>query len=90
MWSYRAILRFYNFTFIFFKDFIYLFIRHRQREKQTPCSREPDAGLDPGTPGSHPGLKTGTKLLHHPGIPNFTFKEMVVESETEGGADEEF
>ena len=45
----------------FFKRF-YLFIReresqrHRQREKQAPC-REPDAGLDPGTPGSRPGLK---------------------------------
>ena len=30
--------------------------RHRQREKQAPC-REPDVGLDPGTPGSHPGVK---------------------------------
>ena len=30
--------------------------RHRQREKQAPC-REPNAGLDPGTPGSHPGLE---------------------------------
>ena len=30
--------------------------RHRQREKQAPC-REHDVGLDPGTPGSHPGLK---------------------------------
>ena len=30
--------------------------RHRQREKQAPC-REPEAGLDPGSPGSHPGLK---------------------------------
>ena len=30
--------------------------RHRQREKQAPC-REPDMGLDPGSPGSHPGLK---------------------------------
>ena len=30
--------------------------RHRQREKQAPC-REPDAGLDPRSPGSHPGLK---------------------------------
>ena len=29
--------------------------RHRQREKQAPC-REPDVGLDPGSPGSHPGL----------------------------------
>ena len=28
--------------------------RHRQREKQAPC-RETDAGLDPGSPGSHPG-----------------------------------
>ena len=51
----------------FLKDF-YVFIheihrkrekerqRHRQREKQAPC-REPDAGLYPRTPGSHPGLK---------------------------------
>ena len=30
--------------------------RHRQREKQAPC-RELDVGLDPGTPGSHPGPK---------------------------------
>ena len=30
--------------------------RHRQREKQAPCG-EPDAGLDPGFPESHSGLK---------------------------------
>ena len=30
--------------------------RHRQRENQAPC-REPDVGLDPGAPGSGPGLK---------------------------------
>ena len=30
--------------------------RDRQREKQAPC-REPDAGLDPKSPGSGPGLK---------------------------------
>ena len=30
--------------------------RHRQREKQTPCG-ELDVGLDPRTPGSHPGLQ---------------------------------
>ena len=35
--------------------------RHRQREKQAPC-REPDTGLDPGFPGSHPGLK---EALNH-------------------------
>ena len=54
---------------IFNKDFLkrfYLFIhgryrekerqRYRQREKQAPC-REPDVGLDPGSPGSRPGPK---------------------------------
>ena len=48
----------------FLNNFIYLFMRdaererqrHRQREKQAPC-REPDVGLDPGTPGSCPGPK---------------------------------
>ena len=30
--------------------------RHRQREKQAPC-REPDLGLDPRSPVSHPGPK---------------------------------
>ena len=44
------------------KDFIYLFMRERERmaetEKQAPC-REPDAGLDPGTRSldSIPGLQ---------------------------------
>ena len=30
--------------------------RHRQREKPAPC-REPEVGLDPGSPGSCPRLK---------------------------------
>ena len=30
--------------------------RHRQREKQAP-GREPEVGLDPRSPGSHPRLK---------------------------------
>ena len=34
--------------------------RHRQK-KQAP-SREPDVGLDPISPGSHPGLKA---VLNH-------------------------
>ena len=42
--------------------------RERQREKQAPC-QEPDAGLDPRTPGSGPGPKAGAKPLSHPGIP---------------------
>ena len=55
---------------------IYLFMRnaegggqrHRQREKQVPC-REPDAGLDPRTPGSHPEPKADAQPLSHPGVP---------------------
>ena len=31
--------------------------------------RKPDMGLDPGSPGSRPGPKTGAKPLRHPGIP---------------------
>uniref|UniRef100_A0A8P0TFK3 RAB22A, member RAS onco family n=1 Tax=Canis lupus familiaris TaxID=9615 RepID=A0A8P0TFK3_CANLF len=31
--------------------------------------REPDVGLDPGSPGSRPGPKAGAKPLRHPGIP---------------------
>ena len=46
--------------------------RHRQKEKQAPC-REPDVGLDLGTPGSHPAPKAGAKPLSHPGIP-YLFK----------------
>ena len=49
--------------YYYFKVFIYVFTRDtereaetRQREKQAPC-REPEAGLDPGTPGSCPGLQ---------------------------------
>ena len=41
---------------------------HRQREKQAPC-RESDVGLNPGTPGSGPGLKAGAKPLSYSGIP---------------------
>ena len=41
-----------------------------RREEQAPW-REPDAGLDPGTPGSGPEPKAGAKPLSHPGIPLF-------------------
>ena len=46
--------------------------RHRQREKQAPC-REPDAVLDPGSPGPGPGLKAGAKPLSHLGFPDCIF-----------------
>ena len=50
--------------------------RDRRREKQAPCW-EPDVGLDPGSPGSHPGPKAGAKPQRHPGIPNFFFKDFI-------------
>jgi len=48
--------------FSFFEDFIYLFDREREREQGEgeaglPLGGEPDAGLDPGTLRSWPGLK---------------------------------
>ena len=62
------------------KDFIYLFERERerererdrQREKQAP-RRESDVGLDPGTPGSHPGPKADTQPLKPLKCPKFSF-----------------
>ena len=73
-----TILKIYFQNFFKIYLFIYLFTidverererhRHRRREKQAPC-REPNVGLDPGTPGSRPGPKAGAKPLSHPGIP---------------------
>ena len=63
--------------------------RHRQMEKQAPC-REPDMGLNPGTPGSCPGPKAGAKLLSHPGIPIYLFILRILfihEIHTERGRD---
>ena len=71
-------------AFIFFFFFRFLFIyekhtereracqRHRQREKQTPC-KEPEMGLDPGTPGSYLGPKASAQPLSYPGFPAFIF-----------------
>ena len=42
--------------------------RHRQREKQVPCE-EPDAGLNPRTPGSRPEPKAHIQPLSHLGAP---------------------
>ena len=42
--------------------------RHRQREMEAPC-RDPNVGLDLGSPGSHTGPKAGTNPLSHPGFP---------------------
>ena len=40
-----------------------------QVEGEAGSCKEPDGGLDPGTPGSRPGPKAGAKPLNHPGIP---------------------
>ena len=49
--------------------------RHRQREKQAPC-REPDAGLDPGTPESRPEPKADAQPLSNPGAPGLSIVQM--------------
>ena len=53
--------------------------RERGRDTETQAEREagsmhrePDVGLDPGSPGSRPGPKAGAKPLGHPGIPTFS------------------
>ena len=45
--------------------------RDRQREKQAPC-KDPSVGLDPETPGSHPGPKVALNA-EPPGLPFFFF-----------------
>ena len=66
------------FIYLFIKDCIYLFLRihreerekqrHMQRKKQAPC-KEPDMGLDSGSPGSGPGPKAVLNYLSHLGCP---------------------
>ena len=55
-----------------------MIVTHTEREAETQAEgeagsmhREPDAELNPGTPGSRPGPKAGAKPLSHPGIPVF-------------------
>ena len=72
--------KYLNLAYGFLKKFIYLFMRdtdrergrerHRQREKQAPCG-EPDAGLDPRTPGSCPEPKAAL-TAGPPGRPHQT------------------
>ena len=54
-----------------------MIVTQREREAETQAEgeagsihREPDVGLDPGSPGSRPGPKAGAKPLRHPGIPS--------------------
>ena len=57
--------------------------RHRQREKQAPC-REPNVGLDPGSPGSCPVLKADSQLTEPPRHPRNNFcKILFIHRDTE-------
>ena len=51
--------------------------RHKQKEKQVPCG-EPDAELDPRTPGSRPEWKAATQPLSHSGIPNLAISKPIL------------
>ena len=44
-----------------------------QAEGEVGSMQGAHVGFDPGTPGSHPGLKAGVQLLSHPGIPEIIF-----------------
>ena len=63
--------------FFFSSNILFIPERHREkgrgieREKQAPC-REPDVGLDLGTPGSRLGPKAGAEPLS-PWDPLFLF-----------------
>ena len=59
-------------------NILFLFIHERERESETQAEgeagsmhREPDVGLDPGSPGSRPGPKAGAKPLRYPGISKY-------------------
>ena len=62
--------------YIFFKDFIYLFMRNRGgggrdvgRGRSWLHAGKPDVGVDPRTAGSCPEPKADAQLLSHPGVP---------------------
>ena len=40
-----------------------------QAEGKADSMPEPNVGLDPRTPGSHPGPKADAQPLSHPGVP---------------------
>ena len=54
--------------------------RHRQRERQAPC-REPNVGLDPGSPGPMTRAEGSAKLLGYWGCPTLTFCDNSMEEE---------
>ena len=64
-----------------------MIVTEREREAETQAEGEagsmywePNVGLDPGSPGSHPGPKAGAKPLGHPGIPKPEFIDPLCEA----------
>ena len=70
---------FWHFSSYFFKTYLFIHDRHRERERgaetqaEGEAGWEPDVGFSPGSPGSRPGPKAGAELLRHPGIPFWRF-----------------
>ena len=64
----------------FFSLFIYDSLTERERGAETQAEgeagcmhREPDAGLDPGSPGSRPGLQAALNRCATGAAPEFSF-----------------
>ena len=53
------------FNLSFWRFYLFIHERHRQREKQAPCGK-PNAGLDSRTPGSWPQPNADAQPLSHP------------------------
>ena len=71
-----ALLQINNILKNFFKDLINLFVRdpERGRDRERERQGEPDAGLDPRAPRSHPEPKADAQLLSRPGVPKKKIK----------------
>ena len=65
-----------------FKYFIYERERDRQREKQAPF-REPEVGLNPWSPGSHPGPKVALNRWATQAAPQKRFLKFIYLTERE-------
>ena len=66
------VLQILFYYYFFYRFYLFIHERHRetdrQREKQAP-RREPSAGLDLGSPGSHSEPKAGAQQPSHPDVP---------------------
>ena len=78
--------------FFFFFNILFIYSgegrgqRHRQREKQAP-RREPNVGLDPGSPGSHPRLQAALNRCTTGAAQHFSFtkRDIITHQQLMGG-----